>query len=517
MVLKSLYKIEWLITAVAAVLFFQCGRMSDSSGMKGDWMTCRSDSICVDVFVPDVSWSRSMAIWPISSEPVSGREEGMSQLVTQYLYRELMTLKGVRVLAPRYLDMDYLHHDHIDYLLKGEIRESDSRIMVTLRLVDVAGDTNIWAGTYIEDMASLPDIGKKAGYNVARTIGIRKKKGKDSSADELSGEKSLFTVQGDFFRMKRTPDDAAKATEAYLKALETDSLNTAAWIGLASNYLDTYQMRGHDKLIWINLVQKAVSCAMNREPDLADGHVLLGRSFLCLGDWKQAESAFRKALTLNPNQYPAWKGLARVFLHFGLYDPASAAFQKVLLLNPADTTASLGLVMIKTGMGQYKEAEHILLDALKFNPDQSVLNTMLALVYHYQNEPDRAFVSVYRGMASTVHHVYPHAVLAILYAKQGSDKQAINEINEYVEPYAVNDSDLAMSVAAVYSLLGKEDHAMYWLEKAVTLGYTEYPWLIHDEDFSTLFYNHQFGQFLDSLQSVYESQMLSYQMNLSQK
>jgi len=509
--IKSRYKIEWLVTAVAAFFILQCGRMNESSGMKGEWVSCCSDSVCIDVFVPDVSWSKALAIWPLTTHEPFEHGEELSQIVTQYIYNQLVSLKDIRVMAPYYLNMEYLQNNHIDYLLKGEVRESESRIMVTLRLFDVARDTNIWAGTYIEERTSLLSIGIRARLGIAGAVGMREQKRKESSNKEPNGEKSLYTLQGDLFRLRQTSGDADKATDAYLKALDLDSSYTPAWIGLAANYLDIHKMRGDDKLNWIHLAQKTLTCAMNGRPDLTDGYVLLGRSFLYLEDWKQAEIQFRQALKLNPNQYFAWRGLANVFFRYGLYEPARSAYQKALLLNPADTTAALGLAVIENGLGNLKEAEDILQEAIIFHPDQPALHAMLGLIYHYQNQPDRAFVSVYRGMASALHSVYPHTVLAILYAKQGSERQALNEVEDYIEPYAVDDCDLAVFVAAVYSLLGKEEQTIEWLEKAVTQGYTRYPWLMKDANFSPMYYHHRFGQFLDSLQSIYENQLFSYQ------
>ena len=115
-----------------------------------------------------------------------------------------------------------------------------------------------------------------------------------------------------------------------------------------------------------------------------------------------------------------------------------------------------------------------------------------------------------------VHQLYPHAVLAMVYAKQGARHDAMNEINRYIKPYADDHGELLFSVAAVYSLLGRQNQAIDWLEKAVASGHTDYIKLAHDSNFSTMQKNNRFIQLLDSLHLIHQNTLRSYSLDEEQ-
>ena len=81
-------------------------------------------------------------------------------------------------------------------------------------------------------------------------------------------------------------------------------------------------------------------------------HYDLGIVLHDLGKNKQAESAYRTALKLNPNHAEAYNNLGTIFGQSGDHKAASEMFAKALALNPDYAAAADNLARARKALGQ---------------------------------------------------------------------------------------------------------------------------------------------------------------------
>jgi hypothetical protein len=60
------------------------------------------------------------------------------------------------------------------------------------------------------------------------------------------------------------------------------------------------------------------------------------------------------------------------------------------------------------------------------------------------------------------------------------------------------------NAACTYALIGNKDSAFYQLEKAINLGYKDYPHVLNDEDFNSIHQDPRWQKQIDALKAIYE-------------
>src|SRR5438477_9974113 len=264
----------------------------------------------------------------------------------------------------------------------------------------------------------------------------------------------------------------------------------------------------------------------------------VNRVFKGLGgveDFKQAEAAFNRALTIDPKIIEArmlmvfvllWRGekqkareeVARMrrdapseaVVHFvkatlhrldGEYDRALRSYDRLVHLDPAAfVVVSYNRALIFLYQGKHDEAMRELDRAASVEPNNPLLRSVRALVMFYRGEVDSA-CAVLREVLSAnpnLHGVRPF--LAMCLSKQDQHEAALAELNEDVKRTASVDPDIAYAVASVYALEDDLDQAFEWLQRSVALGNENRFLFEHDRNLASLREDPRFKQLLARIQ-----------------
>lgn len=263
----------------------------------------------------------------------------------------------------------------------------------------------------------------------------------------------------------------------------------------------------------------------------------VNRVFKGLGgveDFEQAEAAFKRALTIDPNIIEArmlmvfvllWRGqkqkareeVARMrreapseaVVHFvkatlhrldGEYDRALRSYDRLVHLDPAAfVVVSYNRALIFLYQGKYDEAMRELDRAASIEPNNPLLRSVRALVMFYRGEVEQAY-AVLREVLTVnpnLHGVRPF--LAMCLSKQGQHDAALTELNEDVKRTASVDPDIAYAVASVYALENDLDQAFEWLRRSVALGNENRFLFEHDRNLKALRDDARFGEMINSV------------------
>jgi cytochrome c-type biogenesis protein CcmH/NrfG len=134
-------------------------------------------------------------------------------------------------------------------------------------------------------------------------------------------------------------------------------------------------------------VEQAGDCCrqvLEIQPDLVEGHFLVGLVSLEMRDRRTALSAFGSVTKLQPDHPAAWAQLAKLFIGDGQLNRADAALEKVARADPDDPMVCDIVGTIYTRMGEHGAARSWYRKAIKNKPNNPpyLLNYANNLVYH---------------------------------------------------------------------------------------------------------------------------------------
>lgn len=138
------------------------------------------------------------------------------------------------------------------------------------------------------------------------------------------------------------------------RALAVDSFNVGAYEGKAVLVYDHAKDKSQLEIARLICIQ-----AIDRFPNYAPVHNVLGLVLLRMSEVTRALKEFRQAVALDPNLIDAHMNIGAITLSFRDYKAAEDSFARVLSLSPAPRTrfeATVGLGVAYRGQGRFREA-----------------------------------------------------------------------------------------------------------------------------------------------------------------
>ena len=445
----------------------------------------------VEIELPETTWQKTACI-------VSEDTGAVSRIVTESIARRLDP-EGLRIVTGSEITAG------ADYVVKTRAAQYNDTIEISYLIQEPGKDSTLQHvmsfGT--EEMLTALET---VSAQVSQSLGDSAFRKQDHP---VSGPAAQKFLDAEALRLKGTPAAFNAAIRQYKEILRTDSLFTDAWTGLAESYLSLIEQGWERNPVWLSLAQQA-AFKLIRYADRGDGEAFLGRIGLIRGDMRGAEKFFRQAIEKNENLADAWRGLGQIFGKYGLYEYAIEMYNNALALNPSDLPSGVGKALILGGQGQYRESIQLLQNLIAASPNTLYLHSLLSLQLFYRAEYGAAMEEVRTGLADPGYQPLSHAILAMIQAKTGDPDAALGEVELEVKPQAEGNASLATAVAAVYSILGLKGQSVQWLEKAVSWGYMEYPWLVKDPNFTALQGDERFEAICDTLKVVYTQRREAY-------
>ena len=484
-------KIRILVILGIAILFqLYCGKESQKQDKPGESL--------VEVDIPPTEWKSSIAL--VGAEGAHQDVHAASDV----LFDGLSQSRQLKVYHPSTASVSRAETQP-DYTLQYDVAKAGGKHTSRFILTDAGQDT-LWEGDSEEFVITAAE---QASSAVVGTIG-----GNPSELEPVSStlppDLMNLYLEGDACLARQTKADNERAADAFKTILKQIPDYIPAAVGLAEAYYSVIDRGWDGNLIWLRLAQETALNAIELDPSSATAHTILGKVYMKRGDFKQAEHSFRIALDENPNLEEAWTGLGNVFSHYGLYEPCLTVFGNALALNPSNAPVTLSKAMILIGLGRYDEAEIEIDRIIRIYPNDRHYFTFKALAKYYQGDLQSAKNLVKLGLEAEDYRPLAHAIGAMIHAKEQNFDPVIYDLETNIKPYVGTDASLATAVAAVYALIEQNGSALHWLNKAVEMGYREYPWIVNDPNFDGLKTDQRFQELMANLKTKWETNMRQY-------
>jgi serine/threonine protein kinase/tetratricopeptide (TPR) repeat protein len=426
----------------------------------------------------------SIAVLPFVNRSASADDEYFSDGLADELLNVLAKIRGLRV-AARASAFHFKGKDttiaevggalNVATVLDGSVRRAGNRVRISVQLVKVSDGYHLWSETYdrtLEDMFAVQDEIARSVVNELRTTLVGEEVDSKASgqakvevANAARGrttdpEAHRLALQGRHMIERLTRDDLMRGIEYLREALQKDPNYALAWVDLSRAHLSA---AGHD---WeplnegVAAARRAAERALSIEPDLSEGHVVLGRVRLYFDwDWEGAKESYRRAMDLAPGNAVGRHGAGVLAQSEGRTEEALSLYTRAVDQDPLSAAAYHRLGTAYLAAGRPSEAEAALRKSIELAPQRVVAHSSLAFALLAQGrlgeareEAEREGEGVYRLLALTA-----------IYLAEGRADDSDVALRALVEEGAANS---AFQIAEAHAIRDEFDAAFEWLERA---------------------------------------------------
>ncbi len=264
---------------------------------------------------------------------------------------------AVRALAPA-VRADYSAIGRalgVRYVVEGSVRRTAGRVRVSVRLLGTERGFGIWNHDYDHDAADLltlqAEIAADVATNIAGTLlpGEKERISSTGTSDRVAYEQFL---RGNFELAGRNPAAVIRAIAQYEHAMSRDPGFTPAVARLAyayAQFLDwgwTFPGLSRDTVLSRGLAY--ADRALTLDPESGDAWLARGYllTFRYPDTFDGVENAFRRAITLRPDDAEAQHQYGWVLHEIGQDQQSLDAYQRALAIEPnrASTLRGIGFV-----------------------------------------------------------------------------------------------------------------------------------------------------------------------------
>jgi TolB-like protein/tetratricopeptide (TPR) repeat protein len=283
---------------------------------------------------------------------------------------------------------------NVAYVLEGSVRRDSARVRITTSLVRTTDQTPVWSGSYDRDLRDVLSLQSEVASAIAGEIHLAfpagAKKLKTPSVDPVAYENYL---RGRALLNALTVDSVQNSIEFFQRAIRRDPKYALAFAGMADAcaLLSTVPFDAIAPRKSMPKAEAAAKKALLLDGSLAEAHSAIGLvRHHYHWDWRGAETAYRKALELNPQ-----------------YSPARLRYVWLLL----------ALGRMKEAMLELKNAQTV---ALEFDPHfLAMVQATLAAAFYFSRQYDRAIAEAMKAVAMDPGSALPKYLLVRAFARKG--------------------------------------------------------------------------------------------------
>jgi TolB-like protein/Tfp pilus assembly protein PilF len=392
-----------------------------------------------------------------------------------------MTFKGAKATIK-----DITDKVHVRYVLEGSVRKAGNNLRITAQLIDGMTDSHIWAEKYNGNLDDIFEIQEKVSHSIVDSLKL-KISPEENEFISRNPAKNLeaynLYLLGRFFFHNGTREGQIKSIEYYEKALSEDPDYALAYAGLS----DTYYVQG--TFGWLPLDEALTRAkensrrALDINKDLAEAHAILGVIYGSY-DWKykEAKAELSLAVSLNPKCSGAHQYYSGLLDALGQNEDARTHLNLAIELDPTFFYLYLLSAQLFYNEGKFEESLRECQKAIEIYPDFSIGHWRAFRIYIRQNEGLKAVEVIHNYLKrdilnakeiNTVHNIYTRA--------------GVNGLMKWVIDWELKRTNPDTYLLATwYTMLGKKEQALDYLEEAVEKRIVAIPMINNDLDFYIL-------------------------------
>jgi len=294
-----------------------------------------------------------------------------------------------------------------DYLLEGSVRHEADRVRVTARLIEAAGETQLWAEVYDRHLTHSLTVQSDVASQIARALAaelVPDERARTHSAAASAAYQAY--LKGRYFWNKTEDQAIDQAIAYYEEALTLDrafgpaaAALARARVARAEHYLDVPRLA-------LASARDTARRALEIDGSLYEAHLALAETQRMLDfDWVGAEASYLKALALNPSSESAHRAYALLLSALGRHREAVRESDRAIELDPLCLVVGGAAAWVAYASGDYPAAIEIARNTIDMDPEFVRARRVLAAAYLQSGRIAEAVQELETSAALTDHPV----------------------------------------------------------------------------------------------------------------
>jgi tetratricopeptide (TPR) repeat protein len=211
-------------------------------------------------------------------------------------------------------------------------------MLINVELVDTLDGSHLWGEQYNRELADIIRLQEEMSREIADNLRLRltgaEKKRLRKRSTENSDAYQLY-LKGRFQWNKRNEESLNRGIAFFRQAIEADPAFASAYCGLADSFITLATNVPLPPREAMPKAKAAATRALEIDDGLAEAWASLAAvKWWYEWDWSGAESAYQRAIKLNPNYATAHDGYAMLLCARGRFDAAIEQVRKAADLDP---------------------------------------------------------------------------------------------------------------------------------------------------------------------------------------
>ncbi len=352
------------------------------------------------------------------------------------------------------------------YIVGGSVRRFQDSVRITVQLVDVETNRQIWGNTYKGKLDDIFDIQEQVAKQIVEALKLKlsfSEKVSLTKRQTVNAQAYDLYLRGQDYLYRLTKRSVDHAIQLFERAIELDPRYAAAYAACSSAYGQMYQYFARDEK-YRNRAQEMSFKALMYDGNLPEAYTAMGLSYFIWGKLDEASASSRKAIELAPDDFVAHWTLGRIHFTNGEFEQAYALFRRVIDLKAAFISGYADLAMTCDKLGRTAEARAARDQMLERLPN-----------YILQNPDDSRMRMFY----------------AVTLAEAGRKEDAIREGSNAIE-ISPDDPMMLYNCACLHARLGETQRALDLVRQAIARGHLNFGWMRNDPDMASLRDNPEF-------------------------
>jgi adenylate cyclase len=348
----------------------------------------------------------SIAVLPFAHLSSDADDEYFCDGLAEELINELAQVDGLKVVARtsafsfkgKNLDVSQIGKMlNVKTVLEGSVRRAGKRLRINVQLINAEDGYHIWSERYDREMKDIFELQDEITVAVVTALKL-KLLGSDADLglteliEDLKDYKAdvdayQLYLRGRFFLHQFTPEGYYQALDCFQNAAKIDPKFADAHAGVADAHIWLTEL---GPVLPHNGMPKAKEAALQAlalDPELSEACTSLAivlQEFEY--DFVQAESQYRRAIGLNPNNSMALQFYGALLAQLGRFCEAETNFRTALELDPLSTVGNwiypFGLFLER----RYDEAIYQGNRLLGIDPNFSPALLVLSFSHHMKQD-----------------------------------------------------------------------------------------------------------------------------------
>jgi len=412
----------------------------------------------------------SIAVLPLENRSNDPDADYISDGVTESINNSLARLPSLRVIphsvASHYkgkaMDVQKVGDDlRVQAVLTGDVRQRGDDLTIDVELDDVRNGKQLWGERYNRKLADLlavqNEIAREVSQRLRSQLSVEDQQKLTKGSTDNPEAYQLY-LKGKYYTNKLSKDGFGKGIGYFNQAIALDPNYGLAYSGLAYNYInqDDWFMPPNEAG---PKARDAARKALAIDESDAGAHLSLAiETHWYDWNWAAAESEFKRAIELNPNNSEALGYYSWFLAPMGRKDEALAQAKRSQQADPLSTMANLFVGSVLVFNRQWDPAIGQLRSAIELDPTFWFDHCFLGRAYEPKGRLPEAIAEFQRALELEKDNAETWSSLGHAYALSGNRAKA-QKMLDHLKELSAHTWVAPYNVAVVYAGLGEKDQA----------------------------------------------------------